>query len=118
MTTAARVPLPAAIAVTVFALWLLVGVGILAAPRDFYGLTPGLPLFGPFNAHFIRDVGLVYAASGPVGLYGARTASAALCLAAAVGSCLHAHGPRTRDAVNCLDALTSPCSFVSCCSKS
>jgi len=74
----------------VYALWLLAGTAIFVAPRDFHELTPGVALFGPFNAHFIRDVGLVYVASGLVGLFGVRTASVPLCVAAALWSCLHA----------------------------
>ena len=50
----------------VFAVWLLAGTAIFLAPGHFYALTPGVALFGPFNAHFIRDVGLVYVASGLV----------------------------------------------------
>jgi len=52
----------------VFALWLLAGTAIFLAPGHFYALTPGVALFGPFKAHFIRDVGLVYVASGLFGL--------------------------------------------------
>ena len=75
---------------TVYALWLLAGTSIFVAPAQFHAFTPGVALFGPFNAHFIRDVGLVYVASGLVGLYGVRTASVPLCVAAALWSCLHA----------------------------
>lgn len=75
---------------SVYALWLLAGTAIFLAPGYFHSLTPGVALFGPFNAHFIRDVGLVYVASGLVGLYGVRTASVPLCVSAALWSCLHA----------------------------
>lgn len=75
---------------TVYALWLLAGAAIFVLPRHFHELTPGVALFGPFNAHFIRDVGLVYLASGLVGLYGVRGGSMALCIAAALWSSLHA----------------------------
>lgn len=75
---------------TVYALWLLAGAAIFIAPGHFHELTPGVASFGPFNAHFIRDVGLVYVASGLVGLYGVRSGSLALCVAAALWSCLHA----------------------------
>lgn len=74
----------------VYALWLLAGTAIFVAPRYFHELTPGVALFGPFNAHFIRDAGLVYGASGLVGLYGVRTASVPMCVAAALWSSLHA----------------------------
>jgi predicted membrane channel-forming protein YqfA (hemolysin III family) len=78
------------IAAAIFILWLLAGVAIFIMPATFYALTPGVRLFGPFNAHFIRDVALVYVASGVVGLYGLRTADKPLCIAAAGWSCLHA----------------------------
>lgn len=74
----------------VYALWLLAGTAIFSAPRHFHALTPGVALLGPFNAHFIRDIGLVYIASGLVGLYGVRSGSISLCVAAALWSCLHA----------------------------
>ncbi|MCZ8167105.1 hypothetical protein [Silanimonas sp.] len=75
---------------TVYALWLLAGISIFVAPVHFHALTPGVALFGPFNAHFIRDVGLVYVASGLVGLYGLRSGSVPVGVAAALWSCLHA----------------------------
>lgn len=74
----------------VYALWLLAGAAIFLAPRHFHEFTPGVALFGPFNAHFIRDVGLVYVASGLVGLYGVRSGSVPVGVAAALWSCLHA----------------------------
>lgn len=72
----------------VCALWLLAGTAIFVAYRHFHELTPGVTLFGPFNAHFVRDVGLVYVTSGLVGLCGVRTASVPLCVAAALWSSL------------------------------
>ena len=76
--------------VAVFAIWLVTGLVIVAAPATFYALTPGVALLGPFNVHFVRDVGLVYMASGLVGLHGIRQANISLCRAAALWSCLHA----------------------------
>lgn len=74
----------------VYALWLLAGTAIFLVPGHFHALTPGVALFGPFNAHFIRDVGLAYVASGLVGLYGVRSGSVPVGVAAALWSCLHA----------------------------
>lgn len=90
MSRAVRPAAAGVLPVTVFALWLLAGVLIFLAPRHFHELTPGVALFGPFNAHFIRDVALAYFASGLVGLYGVRAGNALLCIAAALWSCLHA----------------------------
>jgi hypothetical protein len=74
----------------VYAPWLLAGTAIFLAPGHFHALTPGVAFFGPFNAHFIRDVGLVYVASGLVGLYGARSGNVPVGVAVALWSCLHA----------------------------
>lgn len=74
----------------VYALWLLAGTSIFVAPVQFHALTPGVALFGPFNAHFIRNTGLVYVASGLVGLHGVRSGSVPVGVAAALWSCLHA----------------------------
>lgn len=90
MSRALRPAVADLLPVTVFALWLLAGVLIFLAPRQFHELTPGVALFGPFNSHFIRDVALAYFASGLVGLYGVRAGNALLCIAAALWSCLHA----------------------------
>lgn len=39
----------------------------LLAPESWYWAIPGLPDRGPFNQHFVRDIGIIYALSG-VGL--------------------------------------------------
>ena len=36
------------------------GMMMLAAPLAWYDAVPGVPLTGPFNPHFVRDVGAVY----------------------------------------------------------
>jgi hypothetical protein len=36
------------------------GVVMLAAPLGWFDAVPGVPATGPFNAHFVRDVGAVY----------------------------------------------------------
>ena len=41
----------------------LTGLYLLIAPMHFYTNTPGVAIMGPFNLHFIRDVGLVCLAS-------------------------------------------------------
>ena len=40
------------------------GAVMLAAPLDWYQRVPGVPLTGPSNTHFIRDIGVAYLASG------------------------------------------------------
>jgi hypothetical protein len=39
----------------------------LAAPESWYWAIPGVPDRGPFNQHFVRDLGIIYALTG-VGL--------------------------------------------------
>ncbi len=36
----------------------------LAAPESWYWAIPGVPDRGPFNQHFVRDLGIIYALSG------------------------------------------------------
>ncbi len=36
------------------------GVFMLAAPALWYDSVPGLPHTGPFNAHFVSDIGVAY----------------------------------------------------------
>lgn len=36
------------------------GLLMLAAPLAWYDAVPGVPATGPFNGHFVRDVGAVY----------------------------------------------------------
>jgi hypothetical protein len=56
----------------IFTLWIITGAAIFLFPKTFYDVTPGVTLFGPFNIHFIRDVGLVYLSSGLIGLWGIK----------------------------------------------
>ena len=90
MKTATRRTSAWALPKLAYALWPLAGTSIFLAPAHFHALTPGVALFGSSNAHFIRDVGLVYVASGLVGLYGVRSGSVPASVAAALWSCLHA----------------------------
>ena len=39
----------------------------LVAPESWYWAIPGVPDRGPFNQHFVRDLGIIYALTG-VGL--------------------------------------------------
>ena len=36
------------------------GLFMLADPRDWYLTVPGVPASGPFNQHFLRDIGLIF----------------------------------------------------------
>ncbi|MDZ4372056.1 MAG: hypothetical protein U1C74_11600 [Phenylobacterium sp.] len=38
------------------------GLFMLIAPLAWYDAVPGVPQTGPFNPHFVRDIGAIYAA--------------------------------------------------------
>jgi hypothetical protein len=40
------------------------GTWQLVAPEGWYWAIPGVPDRGPFNQHFVRDIGIVYALTG------------------------------------------------------
>ena len=40
------------------------GLVMLADPAGWYGLVPGVPMTGPLNVHFVRDIGCAYAVAG------------------------------------------------------
>lgn len=44
---------------------------MLAAPERWYFAVPGVATTGPFNQHFIRDIGLIYLLMGAMFLAGA-----------------------------------------------
>jgi hypothetical protein len=47
------------------------GLYMLAAPEAWYGAVPGVTTTGPFNQHFVRDIGLIYLLAGAAYLAGA-----------------------------------------------
>lgn len=47
------------------------GVFMIIAPEPWYWSVPGVPDRGPFNQHFIRDIGFVYLLMGALFAYGA-----------------------------------------------
>ncbi|MFK7913247.1 MAG: hypothetical protein AB8B93_04990 [Pseudomonadales bacterium] len=50
------------------------GVYMMIAPESWYWLVPGVPDRGPFNQHFVRDIGFTYALIGGAFIYGATYA--------------------------------------------
>lgn len=44
---------------------------MLATPESWYWAIPGVPDRGPFNQHFVRDIGLIYALCGAAFVWGA-----------------------------------------------
>jgi hypothetical protein len=60
------------------------GAAMLAAPLPWYDAVPGVPATGPFNPHFVRDIGAIYVMCG-LGLawFAARPAQGWAAMAAA-----------------------------------
>jgi len=48
------------------------GLFMLIAPAEWYASVPGVTATGPFNPHFILDIGMAFVASGAGLLLGAR----------------------------------------------
>lgn len=70
--------------------WGLTGLFILVRPEAFYGLVPGLSAMGPFNSHFVRDVGLAFLASGALLGWGMHKFADSIALAGLLWPLLHA----------------------------
>ncbi|AWN42923.1 hypothetical protein [Methylobacterium durans] len=47
------------------------GVVMLAAPEAWYFAVPGVTATGPFNQHFLRDIGLIFVLLGSAVAFGA-----------------------------------------------
>jgi hypothetical protein len=71
-------------------MWMLTGLYAFFMPEAFYNGTPGLKQMGPFNIHFIGDVGLAFMASGGVTLWGAWHRLRGLAIGGASWPMLHA----------------------------
>jgi hypothetical protein len=48
------------------------GIFMLASPANWYFAVPGVTTTGPFNQHFLRDIGLIFVGIGAAFLIGAR----------------------------------------------
>jgi hypothetical protein len=68
------------------------GLFMLIAPAEWYASVPGVTATGPFNPHFILDIGMAFVASGAGLMLGARrNANAAIiACAGATWPALHA----------------------------
>lgn len=67
------------------------GVFMLAAPMGWYFAVPGVTTTGPFNQHFIRDIGLMFLLVGTFFLAGATQRQHRLILWAAATIWLWGH---------------------------
>ena len=68
------------------AVFSLNGILMLGIPAVWFNTLPGVAATGPFNAHFVRDVGAAYLVCGLAFLWLLRDAARAW--PAAVGGCL------------------------------
>ena len=66
------------------------GAFMLAAPMAWYAAIPGVLQTGPFNHHFIADIGLAFVASRVGMALAIRKGGAAYALAGAIWPGLHA----------------------------
>jgi len=46
------------------------GVFMTISPEPWYWAVPGVPDRGPFNPHFVRDIGFIYVLMGALFIYG------------------------------------------------
>lgn len=66
------------------------GAFMLVAPGLWYTMVPGVIDSGPFNQHFVYDIGMAFVASGAMLVLGARAGVAPLAAAGAAWPALHA----------------------------
>ncbi|MGF7156004.1 hypothetical protein [Novosphingobium gossypii] len=67
------------------------GITMLVVPPEWYFAVPGVTTTGPFNQHFIRDIGMTYGFVGGALVMGARAPALRLVLWAAASAWLSAH---------------------------
>jgi hypothetical protein len=68
------------------------GLRMILAPAAWYASIPGVPETGPFNPHFVTDIGLIFLASGAGLILGAskRPWAGSAAIAGATWPVLHA----------------------------
>ena len=67
------------------------GLVMLGAPESWYAAVPGVTQTGPFNPHFVRDIGAAYVVSGAaLAWFTVDRAARAAAVAAAAFLTLHA----------------------------
>jgi hypothetical protein len=67
------------------------GVFMLVSPADWYMAVPGVTSTGPFNQHFVRDIGLIFLLLGGAFLAGAALPRSRVLLWAAPSIWLFGH---------------------------
>lgn len=66
------------------------GLYMLVSPHGWYDAVPGVSMLGPYNTHFIRDVGLVYLVTAGAFSWGMRPGRGPALMVAAAWPALHA----------------------------
>ncbi len=75
----------------VFAAWFaFLAVAMFFVPKLWYQSTPGVPEMGPFNMHFVMDIGLVFFVSAVCLGYGALSKNQTAMICGALWPALHA----------------------------
>src|SRR5688572_959685 len=67
------------------------GVYMLVAPESWYFAVPGVTTTGPFNQHFVRDIGLIFLLLGSAFLVGAARPQSRVVLWGAAAIWLSGH---------------------------
>ncbi len=66
------------------------GLYMLVSPYGWYEAVPGVSMLGPYNTHFIRDIGILYGVTAALFVWGARAGRSPALMAAAAWPALHA----------------------------
>ena len=67
------------------------GIYMLVAPESWYFAVPGVTATGPFNQHFVRDIGLIFLLLGGAFLVGAAQPQSRIVLWGAAAIWLSGH---------------------------
>lgn len=66
------------------------GLWMLVDPKLWYDTIPGITMLGPYNTHFLRDVGIVYGVCAGGFAWGLGTGRSPALIVAAAWPALHA----------------------------
>ncbi len=67
-----------------------IGVHMWLAPLHWYTITPGVAMMGPYNAHFVRDIALIFLVSAAALAWGGWKQDRTAGVIGAAWPCLHA----------------------------
>lgn len=71
-------------------LHILNGIFMMVAPQLWYDTIPGVPMTGPFNVHFVRDISMIFMGSGGLFLAAIWRGVPAYAIAGALWPAAHA----------------------------